>query len=119
MENAGWPRRIGALVVDWAIAWLTVLAVTGTNYWSQDAVPFWAPILAFFVEVSVVEGLLGASIGKKLFGIRVAGYSGAPIGPKGAIIRTALLCLVIPALLVTDRQRGLHDVAAGSIVVRA
>lgn len=119
MENAGWPRRVGALFVDWMIAWATTLLITGASYGdAPDQMPFWLPILVFWVEVTLVTSLLGMSIGKRLFGIRVAGYDGRPIGPAGAAIRTALLCLVIPALLVTDRQRGLHDVAAKSIVVK-
>lgn len=119
MEDAGWPRRVGALFVDWMIAWSTTLLVTGTSYADPEGLPFWAPILAFFLEVSIVTALIGMSIGKRVFGIRVAGYQGQPIGPVGAVVRTALLCLVVPALLVTDRQRGLHDVAAKSIVVKA
>jgi uncharacterized RDD family membrane protein YckC len=111
---------VGALFVDWAIAWATTVLIGGTTYGdaSQD-LPFWAPILVFFLEVGIVTAFLGMSIGKRIFGIRVAGYDGGPIGPRGAFIRTALLCLVVPALLVTHRQRGLHDVAAGSIVVKA
>ncbi len=105
MENAGWPRRIGALLVDWAIAWGTTLAVTGTSYLdASDELPFWAPILAFFLEVGIVTALIGTSIGKRIFGLRVAGYDGRPIGPVGAFVRTALLCLVVPALLRAGRQ---------------
>jgi uncharacterized RDD family membrane protein YckC len=35
------------------------------------------------------------------------------------VLRTLLLCLVIPAVIWDSHGRGLHDRAAGSIVVRA
>ena len=38
--------------------------------------------------------------------------NGGPV----ALVRTALLCLVIPALVMTDDKRGIHDLAAGSRV---
>jgi hypothetical protein len=34
------------------------------------------------------------------------------------LVRTALLCLVIPAIVVDRDGRGLHDRAAASVVVR-
>jgi hypothetical protein len=35
-----------------------------------------------------------------------------------ALLRTFLLALVIPALVRNDEGRGLHDIAAGSRVIR-
>lgn len=119
MTIAGWPRRIGALFVDWFIALLSAAAITGTQIGStSDANPFW-PVGAFFVEVSLVTGLLGYSIGKRVFGIKVIREDGSPIGFLHAVLRTALVCLVFPALINTDQQRGLQDLAAGSMVVRS
>jgi hypothetical protein len=34
-------------------------------------------------------------------------------------VRTALLCLVIPAIVMNDDKRGIHDLAAGSRVAPA
>jgi uncharacterized RDD family membrane protein YckC len=57
----------------------------------------------------------------RLIGIRVtrASAPGAVPGFLGAAIRTALLVLVLPAVLMDRDGRGLHDKAAGTIVVRA
>lgn len=74
----------------------------------------WIPLLVFWLQVSVLVGFLGYSIGKRLLGLRVINAEGAPIGLLRAMLRTALLCLVIPAVLMTDDKRGLHDLAAGS-----
>jgi uncharacterized RDD family membrane protein YckC len=76
---------------------------------------------AFAVQVVVLVALTGQSLGMRLAGLRVlrlADRGGAP-GIVPAVVRTALLMLVLPAV-VTDRDgRGLHDLAAGTVVVRA
>lgn len=119
MTIAGWPRRIGALFIDWFIALLSAAAITGSGITdSGDASPFW-PLGVFFVEVSLVTGLLGYSIGKRVMGIKIIREDGSPIGFPRAVLRTALVCLVFPALINTDQQRGLQDVAAGTMVVRS
>ena len=41
------------------------------------------------------------------------------IGLLRAALRTLLLCLLIPALIWDRDGRGLHDKAAGTVVVRA
>ena len=72
----------------------------------------------FIVEVGLLTGLLGFSIGKRLAGLRVEGPDGRPIGVPRALLRTFLLALVIPALVMNDERRGLHDVAARSREIR-
>lgn len=111
-------RRIGALFIDWVIAALTAAALTGTSYAGSGASSSFVPLGAFFVEVSLLTGLLGTTIGKRAFGLKVEGPDGRSIGMLRAIVRTALLCVVIPALVMTEDRRGLHDLAAGSRVVR-
>ena len=119
MTIAGWPRRIGALFIDWFVALLSAAAITGTSIGgSSEASPFW-PLGVFFVEVSLMTGLLGYSIGKRIMGIKVIREDGSTVGFPRAVLRTALVCLVFPALINTDQQRGLQDLAAGSMVVRA
>jgi hypothetical protein len=34
------------------------------------------------------------------------------------VVRTVLLCLVLPAVVWDSSGRGLHDVAAGTVIVR-
>ncbi len=119
MTIAGWPRRIGALFVDWFIALLSTAAITGAPIvGSSNTNPF-IPVGVFFVEVGLITGLLSYSIGKRVFGIKIIGTDGGPIGLVRALIRTALVCLVFPPLIQSEYQRGLQDVAAGSMVVRA
>jgi uncharacterized RDD family membrane protein YckC len=118
VQTVSLGRRIGALFIDWIIAALSAAAITGTAVSGQGASSPFIPLAAFFVEVSLLTGLLGITIGKRIFGLRVEGPDGRGIGLPRAMVRTALLCLVIPAIVMTDDRRGLHDIAAKSRVTR-
>jgi uncharacterized RDD family membrane protein YckC len=71
-----------------------------------------------FVVTSLLVGLLGTSLGHRLLGVRVARLDGRAVGIPKAMLRSLLLCLVIPAVIYDKDRRGLHDLAAGTIVVR-
>jgi hypothetical protein len=49
----------------------------------------------------------------------VSVVDGGAIGVPRALLRGVLLALVIPALVLDDLRRGLHDKAARSIVLAA
>jgi uncharacterized RDD family membrane protein YckC len=71
-----------------------------------------------FVVTSLLVGLLGTSLGHRLLGVRVARLDGRTVvGIPKAMLRSLLLCLVIPAVIYDKDRRGLHDLAAGTIVV--
>ena len=118
LRVAGWPRRIIALFIDWFVALLTVSAIAGTPVWESSSSSWWN-LLAFFVEVSILTGLLGYSIGQRLTGVKIVRLDGGQLDPLRAAARTALICVIVPPLVNDERQRGLHDRAVGSIAVRA
>jgi uncharacterized RDD family membrane protein YckC len=119
VQTASLGRRLGALFIDWIIAGLSAVAVAGVSYPPKNLTENFI-ITGFFVgEVSLLTGLLGYSIGKRILGLKVENRDGRPIGILRALVRTALLCLAIPALVMTEDRRGLHDLAAGSRVIRA
>ncbi|HWH28573.1 MAG TPA: RDD family protein [Mycobacteriales bacterium] len=76
---------------------------------------------AFATQVVVLQALTGQSLGMRLVGIRVlrpASRDDVP-GLLPAAVRTALLMLLVPALVYDRAGRGLHDRAAGTVIVRA
>jgi uncharacterized RDD family membrane protein YckC len=111
-------RRLVALFVDWIVAMLSVVAVTRTPLAGEGAVSSFVTLGVFFVEVTLLTGTLGYSIGKRLLGLRVVDPDGRPIGLPRAALRTAGLCLVIPAVIQNEDHRGLHDIVSGSRVAR-
>lgn len=122
MEIPSLARRIGALLIDWIVAALSAVALAGVHYppapIDQDPSETFIIIGFFIAEVGLLTGLVGRSIGKRLMGMRVENPDGRPIGVPRALLRTALLALVLPAVVMTDDKRGLHDLAVGSRVVR-
>ena len=76
---------------------------------------------SFALQVIVLQSLTGQSLGMRLIGIRVARLSqpDAVPGFLPVAVRTALLLLVVPAVVLDRDGRGLHDKAAGTIVLRA
>ena len=76
---------------------------------------------AFALQVLLLTALTGQSLGMKLIGIRVVRLS-APSGAPGFLssaVRLALLLLLVPAMIFDRDGRGLHDKAAGTVVLRA
>ncbi|TDU87170.1 putative RDD family membrane protein YckC [Kribbella voronezhensis] len=121
---AGWGRRVVALFADWLIAGLIASAVTGKPIWAGGNDFNTAQLVSFFAMSAILSGLGGGTIGHRLLGLRVirtqpggTGYA-AQVGLLGGAIRALLLCLVIPAVVYDRDRRGLHDKAAGTIVVR-
>lgn len=108
---AGFGRRIGAIFVDWAIA----LLITQVIFHMSS----WATLGVFGLEYLAFLPLLGATIGMRLFGIGVVTPDGVQPNLLWTLVRTILLCLAVPALIWDRDQRGLHDKAAGTVVVRA
>lgn len=107
---AGFARRTGAIVIDWLIA----LAITQGIFSTSS----WVTLGVFGVEYLLMLPLLGATIGMRIWHIGVVIPSGRAPGPLMTLVRTILLCLAVPALIWDRDQRGLHDKAAGTVVVR-
>lgn len=103
-------RRVAGLGIDWALAVvLSVLFFDYNGWWT----------LALFVLLNVVGGLLLAgSPGHLLAGIRIAPITGGALGLVAPLVRPLLIALVIPALIVDEDQRGVHDRLVGTILVR-
>jgi len=102
-------------VVDWVIAELIALAF---GWHPSSAQGQWGTIAIFGAEHLVLLSLWGATLGKRLFGLRV-GKLGGPLTPLHVIMRTVLLLLVVPAVIWDRDGRGLHDRLAGTVEIRA
>ncbi|WP_332643438.1 RDD family protein [Aeromicrobium sp.] len=118
METPSLGRRILALLIDWAVAALSAVALTGVSYPPKDIGENLVIVGFFIVEVGILTGLLGFTIGKRILGLRVENPAGQPIGIPRAVLRTTLLSLVLPAIVMNEDKRGLHDIAAGARVIR-
>jgi uncharacterized RDD family membrane protein YckC len=114
IETAGFGRRFAALLIDWALCTVVASLLVDdlrTNPWPQ--LGLFVLVNAFFV------GLFGQTPGMALLRIRcVSVADGGAIGLPRSILRALLLALVIPAVVSDGDGRGLHDRAAGSVMIR-
>jgi uncharacterized RDD family membrane protein YckC len=109
-------RRIGALAIDWLASMLIArLIFTGIAYLSDEY--SFGVLAVFAAEVIILTWLTGSSFGQRIVGIRVVRMDGGRLALWQVALRTALICLVIPAVVYDANGRGLHDRAAGSVVV--
>ncbi|MHC9044164.1 RDD family protein [Microbacterium saperdae] len=115
-------RRIGALLIDYTAA--TIIA-TGFLGFNQFALPTeagltqFAPLLVFALLQIIFIPVVGGSPGHRIVGMRLVRMDGGWIGVWRPLVRTLLLILVIPAVIWDADQRGLHDKAVGTVLIRA
>lgn len=111
-------RRFSALMVDWLACYFIVAATSGGI--GKMAPNRSLTVLGlFFAEVAILSALQGASLGHRIFGIRIVRFSdGGVISPIQALIRTALLVTVIFAITFDENGRGLHERFSKTILTR-
>lgn len=116
---AGMGRRFAALAVDWLLAYGIAALVTGPNALGDPDLGWWV-LGIWYLLTAVPVAVFGASAGMTALGIRVASLdSAAVIGVPRALLRTALIALVLPALARDEDGRGWHDRATRTVVVRS
>ncbi|GIE76137.1 hypothetical protein Aph02nite_20870 [Actinoplanes philippinensis] len=113
-EAAGLGPRLGALVIDW------VLCLLIAGLYATPAEKAWPAPLLLVLANTFFLGLFGQTPGMRLFRVRCVSYAdGGVIGLARGLLRAALLGLLVPAIILNSEGRGLHDRAAGSMVVSA
>jgi uncharacterized RDD family membrane protein YckC len=113
---AGWGRRVAALFVDWLASSLVAGAISAYASLSPD-LDRALPLLVFLVEVTLFTGVMGGSFGQLALRVVVARLDGRPINILQALLRTLLICLVIPPVVFNRDNRGLHDMAVGTVTL--
>ena len=111
-------RRLVAILVDWTLCQLLAFVMFRVEPGHGGASSF-VPLAVFAVENLLLVGTLGFTVGHRLLGLRVLSMTGRRASFVQVLVRTLLLCLAIPALIWDRDGRGLHDKAAGTLIVRA
>jgi len=114
----GFGRRVGALTVDWLIAY--GLAALGVSFGLYGAAILSTAVLAVWLVLGVVAvRLFGFTPGQFVLGVMVASVDGRRhVGLGRAVARGLLIALVVPPLFTDSAGRGLHDQLTGTVVVR-
>lgn len=103
-------RRILALCIDWAIS----LLISGAFFGGDNA----ATLIVFMLEQWLLVATTGNSFGHLVAGIRVRKLDGSHVGFVSSLLRIGLILLVLPATIWDADNRGLHDKAAKTVLVR-
>jgi len=119
IETASWARRALALIVDWVASTLVVIVVLGPAGWSEDPASSFYVLGVFALENALLTAIAGGSFGKLATRLRVVRADGTPAPPDllRALLRSVMVCLVIPPLVFRPDGRGLHDMVAGTATV--
>jgi uncharacterized RDD family membrane protein YckC len=117
-EVAGLGRRVVAIVIDWLASILLSRVIFGQLTYGSAESSF-AILMIFVAEVVIFTWLMSASFGQRLLGISVVRVDGGRLSLWRIVVRTLLICLIIPAVVYDSTGRGLHDRAVGSVAVRS
>lgn len=93
---------------------------------SAEAIGVVIAVVTAVLNLGVLAGLTGATLGKWAAGLRIERNDGGPVGIPRALVRHfvgyplsfLILGLGFVMAVVTVRGRGLHDIIADTIVVR-
>ncbi|REH35840.1 hypothetical protein BCF44_117232 [Kutzneria buriramensis] len=106
-------RRAVAMLID------CVLAALITGLFTMPDLPRNWSLLTWYLIGVIAVSFFGFTPGMFAMGVRVARIDGsAMVGVPRALLRTALVAIIIPAVVWDRDYRGLHDRLVGTIVVR-
>ena len=112
-------RRMSALMVDWLACYFIVAASAG-GLGRMAPNRSWTVLALFFAEVAILSALQGASLGHRIFGIKIIRFAdGGAITPVQALIRSALLITVIFAITFDENGRGMHERFSRTVLTRS
>lgn len=115
---AGVGRRIGGVCLDWLLAYLLVLLVAGVEAIGTPELSWWV-LGTWYVITALTVAILGATPGHLALGMRVARTDMAQhVGVPRALLRTAMIAVVLPVFFLDPDSRGWHDRASTTVVVR-
>jgi uncharacterized RDD family membrane protein YckC len=116
---AGFGRRLVALFVDWMLAYGIAALVSGPDALSDPTLS-WTILGIWYLLTALPVAVFGASAGMTALGIRVAPIGGgsAVIGVPRALLRTAMIAVILPPIFRDEDGRGWHDRATRTVVVR-
>lgn len=127
VRRGGSGRRVVAWLVDgvpFGLGALGLVAWLGADDLRLVVQLLAVVALASFAYQTLAHGLAGATLGKRLVGLRVVGPDGRRPGPGRSALRAAVAVAGVAALgvgpllaLFTLSGRALHDLVAGTTVV--
>ena len=105
-----------ALLIDW-----TMCYVIAIGFFGEVGRLSTGPIILmiFFAQYLLFASLGGATPGHRIVGLKIVRFSdGAMPTPVQALVRTALLVIVITAITFDQNGRGINERLSDTVLVR-
>lgn len=126
-QGASLGRRFAAFVVDWSLCLVIVFGLLPYDVVVEPGVEpplllgvpesSWALMGVFAALNILLVGLTGSTVGHRLLGLQVWQVRPGSFLLQ-VVVRTALLCLFVPAVVTRADRRGWHDSLAGTRIVQ-
>ena len=114
---ASWFARIAALVLDWGVCMIVAVTLFGVGVLRDGGWRAWMILAVFFVQTTVLTALTGSSFGQLLARIGIVRLDGQRLGWPCAAARAAMICLVLPTVVIGAERRALNDLLRWTVVV--
>jgi len=138
LDYAGFGSRVGAFFIDGFVLLIPLLGISFgfmppvAELQDKDklatailGIQFFGTLFNIAYGAVMESSNSGGTFGKRAVGIRVADLQGRQIGMGRALVRnivkpfSSFLAIGLILALVTPRKQALHDLAAGTVVVKA
>lgn len=114
--RVGQGRRMLGLLIDWALCYFITW-----GFFADPGTGAFTPIVYFlYLGQYVFFSILGgATPGHRIVGLKIVRFfDGQMPTPKQALIRTALLAIVITAITFDQNGRGINERMSGTVLIR-
>jgi len=112
-----WGSRLTALLIDWGACMVFAVGAFGVPVLTGQGWRSWTILATYFVQKTILTALTGSSFGQLFTRVGVVRLDGRPLGWWRSAVRAALVCLVLPAVVVGAERRGLDDLLLKTVVV--
>jgi uncharacterized RDD family membrane protein YckC len=114
--RVGQGRRMLGLLIDWALCYFITW-----GFFAEPGTGAFTPIVYFLYlgQYLFFTILGGATPGHRFVGLRIVRFSDGQLPtPKQALIRTALLAIVVTAITFDENGRGINERFSGTVLIR-
>jgi uncharacterized RDD family membrane protein YckC len=114
-------RRMLGITLDWLAAYAVSLGffAGGGSFLERSRGIGGTVLIVMAIEYVVLVSLGGASFGHRLVGLKVLRFSdGGSVTPLQALIRTALMVIIITAITFDENGRGINERLSNTVLVK-
>ena len=114
-------RRMLGITIDWIAAYAVTLGFFsgGGSLLERSRGIGGTVLIVLALEYLILVSLGGSSFGHRIVGLKVVRFSdGGAVTPVQALIRTALMVIIITAITFDENGRGVNERLSNSVLVK-